>query len=214
MRSRSLIRRSFPYRQYNAVLILIGINVALFLFTRAAAPRIVALLALTPLPLLQRNLWWQLLTYMFVHANFTHILFNMLGLFFFGTQVERRIGSHEFLLFYLATGVLAGLFSLGFYLFFANPLVVLVGASGAVFAVLLAFATLFPDAVIYVFGILPLRAPLLVIIYTAISVFSQVSGRGGNVAHFTHLAGFAFAYLYLFVRMGLNPARIFRDSLR
>jgi membrane associated rhomboid family serine protease len=151
---------------------------------------------------------------MFVHGGLTHILFNMLGLFFFGTQVEQRMGSYEFLLFYMFTGVLAGLFSLGFYAATGNYMVFLVGASGAVFGVLLAFATFFPEAMIYVFGIIPIRAPILVLGYTAIELFSQFSGAGGNVAHFTHLAGFAFAYLYFLLRLRVNPIRVFLDTYR
>jgi membrane associated rhomboid family serine protease len=92
--------------------------------------------------------------------------------------------------------------------------VFLVGASGAVFGVLLAFATLYPEAMIYIFGIIPVRAPILVLGYTVISLFFGVSGGGGNVAHFTHLAGFAFAYLYFLVRLGINPIAVFIDHYR
>jgi membrane associated rhomboid family serine protease len=157
--------------------------------------------------------FWQLLTYMFVHANFSHIFFNMLGLFFFGLQLERRIGSTEFLIFYLVSGIGAGLISLLIFWLTGAP-TVLLGASGAVFAVLLGFATYFPTAMIYVFGIIPIRAPILVLIYTAIELFSQFFGARSGVAHLTHLAGFAVAYLYLVARLGINPVREFMNSRR
>ncbi len=162
----------------------------------------------------EANYWWQPFTYMFAHAGASHLFFNMLGLFFFGTQVERRWGSNEFLLYYLLTGLLAGLFSLAFYILTGNMMVFLLGASGAVFAVLLAFATLFPTAMIYLFGIIPIRAPILVLGYTAIELFSQMRGANSGVAHLTHLAGFLFGFLYFTLRLETNPIRVFLDELR
>ncbi len=156
---------------------------------------------------------WQFLTYMFVHSGISHIAFNMLALFFFGQAVERRIGSREFLLFYLLTGTLAGIFSFIVY-FFTGSNVILLGASGAVYAVLFAYAVYFPDSKIFIFGILPVKAPKLVLIYTAIALFSQISSLRGGVAHLTHLAGFVFAFLYFIVRLGINPIDVFRGKNR
>jgi membrane associated rhomboid family serine protease len=138
----------------------------------------------------------------------------MIGLLLFGMQLERRIGSGEFLLFYLVVGTLAGVFSLFFYALTGAYNIPLVGASGAIFGVLLAFATYYPTATILVFGIIPVRAPVLVIGFTALEVFSIITGRRGNVAHLTHLAGFLFAFLYLVIRLRINPIREFRDSSR
>ncbi len=187
---------------------LMAINVLMFLVTLVWPP-LTQIMALVPLQVLVNGRWWQLLTYMFAHANFSHLLFNMLGLFFFGIAVERVLGSREFLLFYLVCGIGAGLVSLIGYILSGNTAIYLVGASGAVYAVLLAFATFFPHTHIYVMGIIPVRAPLLVLIFTAIALFSQLSGRGGAVAHLTHLAGFLFAFLYLLVRHRINAIRIF-----
>lgn len=213
MAETSFLRKRLPYRNFNAAFILIGINLFVFFVTQIA-PQTILYLAMNPMAVVDRGLIWQPFTYMFAHAGITHILFNMLGIFFFGTQVEARLGSYEFLLFYGLTGLLAGLFSLGFYLMTGNVGVILLGASGAVFAVLLAFATLFPDAVIFLFGIIPIRAPILVIGYTFIELFSQIGGTRGNVAHFTHLAGFFFAFLYFVLRLRINPIRVFIDDMR
>jgi len=169
---------------------------------------------MNPIYVTQANRWWQVLTYMFAHASIWHLFFNMLGLFFFGVQLERRLGSSEFLLFYLLSGTLAGLFSLLVYWFTGAFTVFLLGASGAVFAVLLAYATYYPTSRILLFGIVPIRAPVLVVGYAAIEVFNMFSRNRGNVAHLTHLAGFAFAYLYLIVRLRINPIREFMDSRR
>lgn len=213
MSQRNIFRRPLPYQQYHAAFILIGINVLVYLLTRVS-PSAIQYLAMNPILVVREGWVWQPFSYMFAHAGLTHILFNMLGILFFGTQVERRMGSNEFLLFYLGTGLLAGLFSLGFYWLTGSTRVFLLGASGAVFAVLLAFATFFPSAMIYIFGIIPIRAPILVLGYTALELFAQVTGGGGGVAHLTHLAGFLFAFLYFVLRFGVNPIRVMLEDMR
>ncbi len=211
MQNRSILRRPFKYSYYNAAFGIIIVNLMVFMFN-AVSPQSRYYTAMIPGLVAGRGFYWQFLTYMFTHANISHILFNMLGLFFFGTQVERRIGSSEFLLFYLLTGVLAGIFSYAVYMFTGMYGVVLLGASGAVFAVLLAFAVYFPTANIYIMGIFPVRAPLLVIGYTAIELFSQMFSVRSGVAHLTHLAGFGFAFLYFLIRQGINPIQVFRGG--
>ena len=119
-----------------------------------------------------------------------------------------------FLLFYLLSGTLAGLFSLLVYWATGAYQVWLVGASGAVFAVLLAYATYYPRSTILIFGIIPVKAPVLIIGYAAIEIFSMFSRNRGNVAHLTHLAGFGVAFLYLLIRLRINPVREFLDSRR
>jgi len=148
---------------------------------------------------------------MFVHGSISHILFNMFALYIFGSHVERQMGSREFLLFYLVTGALAGIFSFVIYFFTGQYNVWLMGASGAIFAVELAYAVFFPRSVIYIWGILPLRAPVMVLGFTAIELFSSIFARNSGVAHLTHLAGFAFAWLYFHVRFGVNPWRRLRS---
>jgi len=196
------------YTFYNASFYIIGVNILLFLLTNTS-PRSLAYLALNPLAVTYRNMYWQFLTYMFVHGGISHILFNMLGLFFFGSHVERRMGSNEFLLFYLSTGVLAGIFSFVVYVLTGATNVYLLGASGAVYAVLLAYATYYPDSTIYVMGIIPVKAPILVLGFTGLAVFSQLFSFNNGVAHLAHLAGFGFAFLYFVVRFGINPIQAF-----
>lgn len=202
------------FKYYNATLILIGINVVVFFLSYYVAPSLYSIIGMNPAYVIAGHRWWQVFTYMFAHANIWHILFNMLGLFFFGVQLERRIGSSEFLLFYLLSGTLAGLFSLLVYWLTGAYYVWLIGASGAVFAVLLAYATYYPTSTILIFGILPVRAPVLIVGYTAIELFSLFGRTQSNVAHLTHLAGFGFAYLYLLIRLRINPVREFMGSRR
>jgi len=198
------------------VFYLIGINVVIYfaqrLFQNIGPWNMPLTNYLAMRPVLVLHGWvWQLATYMFAHdpRGFSHILFNMLGLFIFGVQVERRMGSREFLLYYLLTGILAGVVSFGVYLF-TDPRIPLLGASGAIFAVELAFAAFFPDAIIYIWGIIPLRAPVMVLGFTALELFFSVTGIQRGVAHFTHLSGFAAGWLYYLVRFGINPWRAFR----
>lgn len=199
------LRQPFRYAQFNATMWLIAANILVFALTYLL-PRSLSFLAMNPGAVLSG--WvWQPFTYMFAHAGFSHILFNMLGLLFFGSAIEREVGSKEFLFFYLLTGFLAGLFSFGVYALTGAWGSWLLGASGAVYAVLLAFAVLFPHAEIYVWGLLPVRAPLLVAGYTVIELFSQFTGSSSGVAHLTHLAGFGFAWLYFRLRFDLDPWR-------
>jgi len=106
----SIIRKPFRYSYNNVAFGLIVVNVLIFMLNYIS-PHSRFYTALIPGVILQRGFIWQFVTYMFTHAGFSHILFNMLGIFFFGVQVERRMGSSEFLLFYMVTGFLAGLFS-------------------------------------------------------------------------------------------------------
>jgi membrane associated rhomboid family serine protease len=182
------------------------VNVAIFMLQNLV-PALGRLLAMTPI-LVLHGFFWQFLTYMFAHAGFSHILFNMLALFVFGVQTERYMGSKEFLVYYLVTGVLAGFFSFVVFLFTGAARVPLLGASGAIFAVQLAFAAFFPDSLLYFWGILPLRAPLVVLGFTAIELVSMVFGVANGVAHMTHLAGFGFGWLYFLVRFNANPLRM------
>jgi membrane associated rhomboid family serine protease len=201
------IRRPFRYRYDNAVLYIIGINVVIFVFQQFS-PRLSRYLALNPV--LVYNGWvWQFITYMFAHGGISHLVFNMLALYIFGSQVERRVGSKEFLLYYMITGILAGGFSFLVYLLTGSYGVFLMGASGAIFAVQLAYAAFFPDSVVYIWGLLPLRAPVMVLGFTIIELFSSVFGLRSGVAHLTHLAGFAWGWMYFLARYGTNPWRSF-----
>jgi membrane associated rhomboid family serine protease len=161
-------------------------NVLIF-FVQQTVPGVTSLLEFWPaLPLVLMRPW-TLVTYMFLHGGFTHILFNMLGLYFFGPRVEQRIGSSHFFALYMISGITGGLLS------FYNPNVPIIGASGAIFGVLLAYARFWPRDQIFIWGIIPVEVRWLVLIYTVISLM----GWGSGVAHFAHLGGFLGAFLYL-----------------
>ena len=201
----NLIRQPFRYRYDNIVLMLIGLNILLFVMMHFLGfRRLTYYFSMIP-ALVVRGWIWTFVTYMFVHGGFTHILFNMLALFIFGIHVERYMGSREFLLFYFVTGTLAGIFSFIAYFLTGSYFIVLMGASGAVFAVNFAYAVLYPDSIIYLWGILPLRAPVMVLGFTALELFSSIFRQNSGVAHLTHLAGFGFAWIYFVIRFRINP---------
>ena len=207
MRS-TIINRRFRYSYSNVTTILVVINFIVFCLTRFLMPSLTYYLALVPRYILYRHWYWQFLTYMFVHGSVSHFLFNMLSLYIFGSAVERRIGSREFTLYYLLCGTLCGVASYAMY-YLANTNVVLLGASGAIYALLILFSALYPRAVIYVFGIIPVQAPLLIIIYFVIELAGGLFSYDG-VAHMTHLFGLLFGLIYMLVRIRINPLREWR----
>ncbi|THB62665.1 MAG: rhomboid family intramembrane serine protease [Spirochaetaceae bacterium] len=175
-------------------------------FFTMLSPQLMRVLAMNPFETWYNHMFWQPFTYMFVHGGMSHILFNMLVLFVFGQYLERALGSTEFLVLYLGVGLLAGIFSMFFYLATETYLVYLVGASGAIYGTVFVFAVLNPRAMLYIMGVIPVSARVLVLLYTAVDLFSHFGGRG-NTAHMTHLAGFAFAALYCWLRLRMNPIK-------
>ncbi|KAB2880326.1 rhomboid family intramembrane serine protease [bacterium] len=134
---------------------------------------------------------WQLVTYMFLHADVWHMLFNMLALWLFGKELEMTWGSNEFLKYYFICGIGAGLT----FLLFSKGVVI--GASGAVFGLLLAFGMTFPDQIILMSLIFPIKAKYMVIIYGVITFMNIANPSGDGVAHFAHLGGMVFGLIYL-----------------
>ena len=204
----TILNRKFHYSYWNVTSIFIAINFIMFCMTGFLFPSLKYIFSLVPSYILYRHYYWQFLTYMFTHATVSHFIFNMLSLYIFGTAVERRVGSREFLLYYLLTGVLSGVASYAMF-YVANTNTVLLGASGAIYALLMLFSVLYPKSVIYVFGLIPVQAPLLIILYFIIELISGLTAHDG-VAHMTHLSGLVFGLLYIIIRMRMNPLREWR----
>ena len=163
---------------------------------------------------------YQLLTYMFMHANFWHIFFNMFALWMFGNVLENIWGPKRFLIFYLVCGVGAGLTQeLVQYIQYTTQLaqydqvnlggsivsmdtylnlLTTVGASGAIYGILLAFGMMFPNSLIYVYFAIPIKAKWFVILYAVIELVSGLGVTGSdNVAHFAHLGGMLFGLILI-----------------
>lgn len=163
-------------------------NVGIF-FLQQTQPALVRAFVFYPPYVLVRP--WTVVTYMFLHGGIMHLLFNMLALFFFGPRVEDRLGSGRFATLYFLSGISGALLSLAFS---SAPII---GASGGIFGVMLAFAYYWPHTPIYIWGVLPVPAAVLVVITTALALFGGFTGAQGGIAHFAHLGGFAGAFLYL-----------------
>lgn len=204
----TILNRKFPYSYWNVTSIFIAINFIMFCLTGFLFPSLKYIFSLVPSYILYRHYYWHFLTYMFTHATVSHFIFNMLSLYIFGTAVERRIGSREFILYYILTGVLSGVASYAMF-YMANTNTVLLGASGAIYALLMLFSVLYPRSVIYVFGLVPVQAPVLIILYFIIELISGLTAHDG-VAHMTHLSGLVFGLLYILIRMRMNPLREWR----
>ena len=174
------------------VLRIIIANAVMYLLQQSM-PGLMAYLALIPAQ------WyvapWTLVTYMFLHGSFGHIFFNMLVLFFFGSAVEAKLGGPTFLRLFLISGLVGGALSIA--VTPSSPIPI-IGASGGVFGVELAFAYFWPRQLIYIWGILPIEARWLVLIMTGMSLWQGMGyGGGSGIAHFAHLGEFLGAYLYL-----------------
>ena len=145
---------------------------------------------------------WQPFTYMFMHANFSHIFFNMFAVWMFAAPIEQRWGSKRFLIYYLVSGLGAAVVQqLVWFLMYGNLSVpaLTIGASGAVFGILFAFGWLFPDVKMFLLFIpIPISARIFVAIYAFIELFAGIARfSGDNVAHFAHLGGMLFGWLLL-----------------
>lgn len=168
---------------------LLILNILMF-FVQQTSPSVTPLLEFMPALVVFRP--WTVITYMFLHGGLGHIFFNMLGLYFFGPRVESRMGSQRFIVLYLISGLVGALFS-----FFLAPRSGVIGASGAVLGILMAFARFWPREKLLIWGIIPVEARWLVMIYAAMDLWSGFGGSRGGVANFAHLGGFAGAFLYL-----------------
>jgi membrane associated rhomboid family serine protease len=184
-----------------AIKALVIANVAMFVLAQYLYRPLELYLGLNPQDIVERLRLWQPLTYMFLHSGIFHILFNMLALWMFGVELERMWGSRFFAKYYFVCGVGAAATTLLLSftpLPFADVLYssLTIGASGAVYGILLAYALYFPNRPIYMYLVFPIPAKYFVMIMGGISLLSSM-GDGGGVAHTTHLGGLVAGYLYL-----------------
>jgi membrane associated rhomboid family serine protease len=177
----------------SAVKVLVGANVLVFLLQRMSNGRLDLLFALWPLQPIdgQSYFWpWQIITYAFLHGNISHLLFNMLGLWMFGTEIELYVGTRRLLVCYIASVVSAALSQLFIPILFGAPPGPTIGASGGVFGLLLAYAFLFPRRkVIPLIPPIPMPAWLFATLYAGVELFAGVTGSLSGIAHFAHLGG-------------------------
>ena len=204
-----------PFR--SVVKILIAINVAVFVIIHIFGniPWFI-IFGLVPALVFSRLMVWQIITYLFVHFGLWHLVLNMLMLWMFGSVIENTWGSKRFLFYYLFTGIGAGVCTI---IFGFNSGVPVVGASGAIFGLLVAYAMMFPDNVILLFFIFPMKMKYAAMVLAGINLLGAMSNPGGGIAYIAHLGGGLFGYLYLKnekIRLMLSRYRrvSIKDSLK
>jgi membrane associated rhomboid family serine protease len=155
---------------------------------------LVTYFGLSPRRVTQELMVWEFATYMFLHGGVFHLFFNMLTLFMFGNELDRYWGARRFLRYYFLTGIGAGVCS---WLVSMNAPAVIIGASGAIYGLLLAYGLLYPNRIVYINLLIPVKVKYLVIFMGAVSFISSVSGGEPGVAHVAHLAGMLVGLVYL-----------------
>ena len=174
---------------------LIAINALVFLAEIVLGSSVTSLIALWPIG--PQFMPWQVVTYAFVHAGLPHLLFNMFGVYMFGSDIERVWGPRRYLGYYLTCALSAAATQLGVAAL-TGAYYPTVGASGAVFGLLLAYARMFPRRTIMpLFPPIPMRAPVFVAAYGVLELVLGVTGTQAGVAHFAHLGGLAGGFLFM-----------------
>jgi rhomboid family protein len=192
------VSRFFGGPATRTVKTIIFINVAVFLvqiIAQIAGIRaIFVAFALIPWRVTHELTLWQFITYMFLHGGVFHILFNMLTLYMFGNELERYWGAARFLRYYLITGIGAGVCS---WIVGPESSIAIVGASGAIYGILLAYGLLYPNRIVYLNLLLPIKVKWMVLIMGAVAFLSSITGGEPGVAHVAHLGGMLVGYVML-----------------
>ncbi len=177
---------------------LIIANIAVFILEfivgRSGQSIILYYFSLVPAFILQKGFVWQFFTYMYLHGSFTHLLFNMFALWMFGSMVESVWGGRRFFQYYTLCGIGGGICTWALSHSWTGSTI---GASGGIFGVLLAYGMLFPESYIFLWFLIPVKAKHFVLIFAAIELMAGISYTPDGIAHFAHLGGMLFGYLYI-----------------
>ena len=185
----------------DAIKILVSVNFGIYILQSVSGKEDVffRLFGLVPSTFISDLMLWQPFTYLFFHAPFyssvgiSHILLNMLGLWVFGRELEEAWGKTKFLRYYFTTGIGSGLITYFFQISSDNPVI---GASGAVYGILLAYGVSYPNRMLYIWGLIPVRSLWLVIIMGSIAFFGLL-GNADGISHVTHISGMLIGYVLL-----------------
>jgi len=203
---------SFKPRYFTeSIRVLISINVLLFLFRYISIETfdIAQIFGLS-----SNDVWpmiWQPLTYMFIHGDFFHLFMNMFVLWMFGTEMESIWGSRGFLKYYFTTGIGSGI--IWFLLNISNPFSVLIGASGAIYGVLLAYGLMFPNRKILIYFLFPIKVKYFVLLLGVIAFISSIGDTGSNISHLTHLSGMLIGFIYLKSPVNMTKVLLLFNSI-
>ncbi|MEE8179679.1 MAG: rhomboid family intramembrane serine protease [bacterium] len=206
-------RPLFSRQWGGAIKWLIIANVSVYLISWFAGRNFLYTFGLVPYQITRNLRLWQIFTHMFLHGGLFHLLINLFVLWMFGKPIEREWGTKSFLKYYFTCGLGAGFF---IFITSLNSRIPVVGASGAIYGILVAFAMLYPDSIIYLYFLFPIKAKHFVILIGAVALLAGISRGRSNIAHFGHLGGLLVGYVYLkfpLWKHRFHPAKIFA-SLR
>jgi len=176
------------------VKILLITNGVLFLLQILIGRQMTMLLGLTPVQVLENLSVYQLVTYMFLHGGFFHILINMFVLWMFGSEIELTWGTKRFFKYYLLTGIAGGIFTV---MFQPSSPVPTIGASGAIYGLLVAYAVMFPNRTIYLYFLIPLKVKYAVAIFVVLEFMATLSANPDGIGHLAHLGGAVVGFIYI-----------------
>ena len=180
----------------DAIKFIISINFLIFIlqYLSGMEDELFTIFGIVPSKTFGELMLWQPFTYLFFHGGIWHVLINMFVLWMFGSELEKFWGKKEFLRFFFITGIGSGLITILFSLSSTNPVV---GASGSIYGVLLAYGLLFPNRLVYLYFLIPIKVKYLVILIGAIAFFSSLNPGNSNISHLTHLSGMVIGFIYL-----------------
>jgi len=188
--------------------IIIAVNVLLFFFT--IIPSVFYTLALTPTEAIYSKKYWQFFTFMYVHGSIEHLFLNMFSLLVFGPRIEAEMGRTKFFIFYTIAGIFSGIFHIMMTGISGIPLI---GASGAIFAVLTAFGMMFPRDIVYVNLLLPMPAYIFVILMAILQFIYGISGAQPGVSNYGHLGGMIAGFVMIkFFDFGKKRVKYFWED--
>ena len=180
----------------DAIKFIISINFLIFIlqYLSGMEDELFTIFGIVPSKTFGELMLWQPFTYLFFHGGIWHVLINMFVLWMFGSELEKFWGKKEFLRFFFITGIGSGLITILFSLSSTNPVV---GASGAIYGVLLAYGLMFPNRLVYLYFLIPIKVKYLVMLIGAIAFFSSLNPGNSNISHLTHLSGMVIGFIYL-----------------
>jgi membrane associated rhomboid family serine protease len=176
------------------VKILLIANGVMFVLQLLIGFKMTTALGLTPSYVWEKLAFYQLVTYMFLHGGFFHILINMFILWMFGPEIEFSWGTKAFFRYYFLTGIAGGIFTL---LFQPNSPIPTIGASGAIYGILVAYAVMFPNRLIYLYFLIPVKVKYAVIVFVGLEFLASLSSTQSGIGHLAHLGGAVVGFIYL-----------------
>ncbi len=187
----------------DAIKLIISINFLIFIlqYFSGIEEKLFTIFGIVPSKTFGELMLWQPFTYLFFHGGIWHVLINMFVLWMFGSELEKYWGKREFLRFFFVTGVGSGLVTVLFSLSSSTPVV---GASGAIYGVLLAYGLMFPNRLVYLYFLIPIKVKYLVILIGTIAFFSSLNPGYSNISHLTHLSGMIIGFVYLRSNLSSN----------